>query len=324
MTKAIRIHAYGGPDALSWEDVILPAPGPGQVRLSHRAIGVNFIDIYQRTGLYPLELPTILGLEAAGVIEALGPDVTDLKVGDRVAYASGPTGAYAESRNMAANRLVKIPDQISDDTAAAMMLKGMTAQYLLRRTYKVQPNDTILIHAAAGGVGSIVCQWAKHLGATVIGTVGSPEKAAMAKANGCDHAILYNTQDFVAEVKDITKGEGCNVVYDSVGATTFLGSLNCLKPLGMLVLFGQSSGPVGAFDPALLASKGSLFLTRPSLFAYTSKPTDLQTTAQDLFDVVASGAVKIEIGHRYQLKNTAQAHQDLESRKTTSASILLP
>ena len=324
MTKAIRIHAYGNADVLNWEDINLPDPASGQVRLSHRAIGVNFIDIYQRTGLYPLDLPMTLGMEAAGVVEALGPDVEGFKIGDRVAYASAPPGAYAESRNILANRLVKIPDQISDDQAAAMMLKGMTAQYLLRRTYKVQPGDTILIHAAAGGVGLIVCQWAKHLGATIIGTVGTPEKAALAKANGCDHTILYNTQDFVAEVKTITKGEGCNVVYDSVGATTFLGSLDCLKPLGMLVLFGQSSGPVSSFDPALLASKGSLFLTRPSLFAYTAKPADLQATAQDLFDVVASGAVKIEIGHRYALKDTALAHQDLESRKTTGASILVP
>ena len=324
MSKAIRIHHHGGPDVLTWEDVAVPAPGPGQVLLNHKAIGVNFIDVYQRTGLYPLELPTVLGLEAAGIVEAVAPDVSGFKPGDRVAYATGPAGAYAQQRVIAANRLVHVPDAIGDAQAAAMMLKGMTAQYLLRRTYRVQAGDTILIHAAAGGVGLIVCQWAKHLGATVIGTVGSPEKAAIAKAHGCDHTILYNSQDFVAEVKAVTNGEGCAVVYDSVGKTTFAGSLDCLRPMGMLVLFGQSSGPVPAFDPALLSAKGSLFLTRPTLFTYSAKPADLQAMAAELFQVVGDGIVKIEVSQTYALADTAQAHRDLEARKTTGASILLP
>lgn len=324
MSKAIRIHATGGPEVLTWEDVTVPEPGSGQALIKHTAIGVNFIDIYQRTGLYPLELPLTLGQEAAGIVEAIGPDVTEVKVGDRVAYASPPVGAYSERRVMTANRLVRLPQNIADTTAAAMMLKGMTAQYLLRRSYKVQAGDTILIHAAAGGVGLIACQWAKHLGATVIGTVGSAEKAEIARAHGCDHTILYKTEDFVAKVKDLTKGEGCAAVYDSVGLTTFSGSLDCLRPLGILVSFGQSSGKVPPFDPGILAAKGSLFLTRPSLFAYTAKRDDLLNTAQDLFAVVESGAVKIEIGKTYALKDAQQAHRDLESRETTAASILIP
>jgi len=324
MTKAIRIHAYGGPEVLNWEDVTVPNPGPGQVQIKHTAIGVNFIDTYQRTGLYPLTFPAVMGQEAAGIIEALGPDITDFKVGQRVAYASPPVGAYSERRVMTANRLVPLPDSILDQKAAAMMLKGMTAQYLLRRSYKVQAGDTILIHAAAGGVGLIACQWAKHLGATVIGTVGSIEKAEIAKAHGCDHTILYKTEDFVAKVKEITNGEGCAAVYDSVGLTTFDGSLDCIRPLGTLVLFGQSSGKVPPFDPSILAAKGSLFLTRPTLGTYTAKHEDLVSTANDLFNVVKSGVVKIEIGRTYALKDAAQAHRDLEGRETTGASILLP
>ncbi len=323
MTKAIRIHAFGGPDALTYEDVAVGEPGPGQVLIKHTAIGLNFIDVYQRSGLYPLPLPAILGSEAAGVIEAVGPDVTDLKAGDRVAYATA-LGAYCERRLAPAALMLLLPSSTPDAAAAAMMLKGLTAQYLLRRTYRVQKGDTILIHAAAGGVGLIVCQWAKHLGAKVIGTVGSEAKAEIAKAHGCDHAILYKTEDFVARVKELTDGQGCNVVYDSVGLTTFNGSLDCLKPLGTLALFGQSSGKVPPFDPGLLAAKGSLFLTRPSLFTYSAKRADLVAMAQDLFDVVEQGAVNIEIGHTYALKDAAHAHADLESRETTGASILLP
>ena len=324
MTKAIRIHAIGGPDQMRWEDVDVATPAAGQALLNHHAVGLNFIDVYHRTGLYPLSLPAILGLEGAGIVEAVGEGVTHIQPGDRVAYAGGPAGAYVEKRLIPADRLVKLPDAIDFKQAAAMMLKGMTAQYLLRRTYKVQPGDTILIHAAAGGVGLIVCQWAKHLGATVIGTVGSAEKAEIAKAHGCDHPILYNSQDFVAEVKAITQGQGCAAVYDSVGKTTFMGSLDCLAPLGILALFGQSSGPVSSFDPALLAAKGSLFLTRPSLFNYTAKTSDLQTSAADLFHVVTTGAVIIPVNHIYALADAAQAHADLESRRTTGASVMLP
>jgi len=323
MSKVIRIHEFGGPEVLRFEDAAIGEPGPGQVLVKHAAIGVNFIDVYQRTGLYPQELPFIAGLEAAGTVEAVGPDVTDIKTGDRVAYA-GAIGAYSERRLAPADRLVVLPDGIAFPQAAAMMLKGMTAQYLLRRTYRVREGDTVLIHAAAGGVGLIACQWAKHLGATVIGTVGSEQKAEIARAHGCDHPILYKTEDFVARVKQITGGKGCAAVYDSVGQTTFNGSLDCLKPLGMLALFGQSSGKVPPFDPAVLAAKGSLFLTRPSLFAYTAQRADLLATAKDLFDVVLSGAVKIEIGRTYALKDAAQAHLDLEARETTGASILLP
>ena len=324
MTKAIRIHAYGGPEVLTWEDVAVPDPGPGQVLLSHTAVGVNFIDTYQRTGLYPIDLPATLGQEAAGIVEAVGDGVTEVKVGDRVAYASTPIGAYAERRVMTANRLVRLPDAVSDRTAAAMMLKGLTAHYLLHRSYKVQPGDTVLIHAAAGGVGLIACQWAKHLGATIIGTVGSKEKAEIARAHGCDHPILYKTEDFVARVKDLTKGFGCAAVYDSVGQTTFMGSLDCIRPLGTLVLFGQSSGKVAPFDPGLLAAKGSLFLTRPTLATYSAKRDDLTAMADDLFQVVTGGMVKIEIGNTYALKDAARAHRDLESRSTTGASVLLP
>lgn len=323
-THAIRIHQTGGPEVLVWEEVEVPAPGPGQVLLRHTAVGLNFIDVYHRTGLYPAPLPFTPGLEGAGVVEAVGDGVTEFQLGDRVAYANPPLGAYAQARVMPADRLVKLPGSIGDHTAAAMMLQGMTAQYLLRRTYRVQPGDTILIHAAAGGVGLLVCQWARHLGATVIGTVGSEEKAELARAHGCDHPILYKSEDFVARVREITNGEGVPVVYDSVGADTFLKSLDCLRPLGMMVSFGQSSGKVEPFDTGLLAAKGSLFLTRPSLMAYTAKRSDLVASATELFDVVARGAVKVEINQTYPLKDAAQAHRDLEGRRTTGSTLLLP
>ncbi len=324
MTHAIRIHMIGGPEVMRWETVELPTPGPNEARVRHEAVGLNFIDLYFRSGRYPLELPSGLGLEGAGVIEAIGEAVTEVKVGDRVAYAGGPPGAYAEARNMPADRLVKLPDAIDFSTAAAMMLQGMTAQYLLRRTYRVQPGETILIHAAAGGVGLIVCQWAKALGATVIGTVSSDEKAALAKAHGCDHPIVYTREDFVARVKEITDGQGVPVVYDSVGADTFTKSLDCLRPLGMMVTFGQSSGPVPLVDTQELSRRGSLFLTRPTLFTYVAKRADLLASAQELFDVVAAGQVKIEINQTYPLKDAAQAHADLAARKTTGSTILLP
>lgn len=324
MSKAIKIYETGGPEVMRWEDVSVGTPGPGEVHLRQNAVGLNFIDVYHRTGLYPLPLPATPGMEAAGRVLSVGPEVKDLQPGDRVAYAGVPPGAYATERLIPAHRLVKLPPEISDQQAAAMMLQGMTVQYLLRRTYRVQPGDTILLHAAAGGVGLIACQWAKALGATVIGTVGSPEKAAIAKAHGCDHCILYHEEDFVARVKELTAGEGVPVVYDSVGQETFLKSLDCLSPLGMLVSFGQSSGPVSSFDPGLLAAKGSLFLTRPSLMAYTAKREDLLSSAEELFAVVASGAVKIEVNQTYPLAEVAMAHRDLVARKTTGSTVLLP
>jgi NADPH2:quinone reductase len=323
MTKAIRVHANGGPEALAFEDVELPPPGPSEVRVRATAIGVNFIDVYHRTGLYPQPLPFTLGKEGAGVVEAVGTSVKLFAPGDRVASAN-LSGSYATAFNAPESALVKIPDGINDETAAAMMLKGMTARYLLRRTFVVGKGHTILFHAASGGVGSIATQWANHLGAIVIGTVGSEEKAARAKTNGTHHTILYRTEDFVARVAEITGGKKCDVVYDSVGATTWRGSLDCLKPLGLLALFGQSSGPVKDFDPALLAQKGSLYLTRPTLFGYTATRETLDETANDLFDVVKSGAVKIEIGARYPLKDAAQAHRDLEGRDTVGSTILIP
>jgi NADPH2:quinone reductase len=327
MPHAIRIHETGGPEVLRWEDVgtsQLSQLAPNEARVRHEAVGLNFIDVYFRTGRYPLPLPSGLGLEGAGVVEAVGSAVTEVKVGDRVAYAGGPPGAYAEVRNIPADRLVKLPDAIDFKTAAAMMLQGMTAQYLLRRTYRVKPGDKILIQAAAGGVGLIVCQWARALGATVIGTVSSDEKAALAKAHGCDHPIVYTREDFVARVKDITGGEGVPVVYDSVGADTFMKSLDCLRPLGMMVTFGQSAGPVAPVDTQELSKRGSLFLTRPTLFTYIAKRADLLQSAQELFDMVATGKVKIEVNQTYALKDAAQAHIDLESRKTTGSTILLP
>jgi NADPH2:quinone reductase len=325
MSKAIRIHQYGGPEALRWEDVDVGDPGPGQIRIRHGAVGLNYIDVYHRTGLYPLpSLPWILGMEGAGRVEAVGAGVTGFKVGDRVAYASPPVGAYAEVRLMAADRVVILPEAIDDRTAAAMMLQGMTAQYLLRRTYPVQPGDVILLHAAAGGVGLIASQWARQLGATVIGTVGSDDKAELARAHGCHHVIVYTRENFVERVRELTEGRGVAVVYDSVGQATFMGSLDCLRPLGMMVSFGNASGPVPPFDPGLLAAKGSLFLTRPTLMTYTAQRADLVTSAAELFEVVARGAVKVEIHQTYPLAEAAQAHRDLEARRTTGSTVLLP
>jgi NADPH2:quinone reductase len=321
MTHAIRFHQTGGPEVLKWESVEVGEPGPGQVRLQHRSVGLNYIDVYHRTGLYPAPLPAILGLEAAGVVEAIGPGVTEVRVGDRVAYASGPMGAYTEARLMPADRLVIIPGVISDGQAAAMMLQGLTAQYLLRRTYPVKRGDTILVHAAAGGVGLILCQWAKHLGATVIGTVGSEQKAAIARAHGCDHTILYTSEDFQARVMELTDGQKVQVVYDSVGRDTFNQSLDCLAPLGMLALFGQSSGTVPPFDLNQLSAKGSLFITRPTLATYTAKRSDLLAGAAELFEVVEQGIVRITINQRYPLRDAVRAHRDLESRKTTGSTI---
>jgi NADPH2:quinone reductase len=323
MTHAIRIHQTGGPEVLRWEAIEVPAPGVGEVLLRQTAVGLNYIDVYFRTGLYAAPtMPFIPGLEGAGVVEAVGPEVTALAVGDRVAYASAPIGAYAEARLMPADRLVKIPDSISDEQAAAMMLQGMTTQYLVRRTYKIQPGDTILVHAAAGGVGLMLCQWAKHLGATVIGTVSSDEKAALARANGCDYPVIYTREDFQARVLEITNGQKVPVVYDSVGVDTFAKSLDCLAPLGMMVLFGQASGPVPPFELGTLAAKGSLFITRPTLFSYTAKREDLVTTAQELFEVVSKGVVKIAVNQTYPLAEAAQAQRDLEARKTTGSTVL--
>jgi NADPH2:quinone reductase len=325
MPKALRIHEPGGPEAFRWEDVSVPDPASGEVHIRHRAVGLNYIDVYQRSGLYPLpSMPGIVGMEGAGEVLAVGADVDGLKSGDRVAYAGNPPGAYATERLIPAHRLVKLPAQISDQQAAAMMLQGMTVQYLLRRTCRVQANDTILLHAAAGGVGLIACQWAKALGVTVIGTVGSEEKAALAKANGCDHAILYNEEDFAGRVKELTDGQGVRVVYDAVGKETFLKSLDCLQPMGMLVYYGQSSGPAPAIDPGFLGKKGSLFLTRPSLMTYTAEREDLVASATELFEAVISGMVKIEINQTYPLHEAAQAHRDLESRRTTGSTVLIP
>ncbi len=322
--KAIRIHQTGGPDMMSLEDVTLPPAPAGHVTIAHTAIGVNYIDTYHRSGLYPVQLPSGLGMEAAGVVEAVGEGVTGLKVGDRVAYGSGPIGAYAAANNVTASRAVKLPDGVSDEAAAAMMLKGMTAQFLLRQTYVVKPGDTILWHAAAGGVGLIATQWARHLGATVIGTVGSEEKAVLARAHGCDHVINYRTENVPERVKEITGGKKLPVVYDGVGKDTFLMSLDCLAPRGLLVSFGNASGPVTGVDLGILAAKGSLYVTRPTMFHYTATDAEFQAVAKDLFDVVASGHVKIDIGQRYKLADAAQAHRDLESRKTTGPTILIP
>ena len=324
MTKAIRIHSYGGPEVMQWETIEVGAPGAGEVRLRTTAAGLNFIDTYHRTGLYKIALPSVIGREGAGVVEAVGSGVNELKVGDRVAYASSPIGSYAEARLMPAERLVKIPDGISDQQAASMMLKGMTAQYLLRRTYRVQPGDFILSQAAAGGVGQILGQWAKHLGATVIGTVGSEEKIAIAKATGCDHVINYRTEDFVARVAEITGGKKCQVVYDGVGKDTFAKSLDCIAPLGTMVIFGAASGAVPPFYIGDLAAKGSLYLTRPTLDTYVASREDLLNTANDLFDVVLRGVVKIEVNQTYSLRDAARAHHDLEARKTTGSTVLLP
>jgi NADPH2:quinone reductase len=324
VTKAIRFHKTGGPEVLVWEDVEVGEPGPGQVRIRNHAVGLNYLDTYYRSGLYPLQLPVGCGSEGAGVVEAVGPGVTDLKAGDRVAYASAPIGSYAEARLYPADRTVKVPEKVSFETAAAMMLKGMTVEYLIRRTFKVQPGMTVLWHAAAGGVGLIACQWLKALGVKVIGTVGSDAKAELAKAHGAEHTIVYTRENFVERVKEVTGGKGVPVVYDSVGKLTFAGSLDCLQPFGMMVSFGNSSGPVDPVPPTLLAQKGSLFLTRPTLVTYTARREDLLASANALFEVVGSGKVKIEIEQRYPLKDAAQAHRDLEARKTTGSTILLP
>ena len=321
MIHAIRVHKPGGPEALHWDKIEVGAPGPGQVRLRHTAIGLNFIDVYQRTGFYPLPLPFILGSEGAGVVEALGSGVTGLAVGDRVAYA-GVIGGYAEERLIPADRIVKLPAGITDQTAAAMMLQGMTVRYLIREVYAVKAGDTILIHAAAGGVGLILCQWAKALGATVIGTVSSDEKAELAKANGCHHPIVYTREDFQKRVVELTGGAKLPVVYDSIGKDTFDQSLDCLRPRGLLALFGQASGAVPPFDINLLAKKGSLYVTRPTLATFIASEADLKATAADLFDVVLSGKVKISVNQTYPLKDAAQAHRDLEARKTTGSTVL--
>ena len=321
MVHAIRFAKTGGPEVLEWQEVEVGRPGQGQVRLRHTAVGLNYIDTYQRSGLYQIPLPSGLGTEAAGVVEEVGPGVGGLKPGDRVAYAGGPLGAYSEARVMPADRLVPVPDGITDQQGAAMMLKGMTAWYLVRRTHAVKPGETILIHAAAGGVGLIVCQWAKHLGATVIGTVGSADKAKLAKEHGCDHPINYRTEDFVARVAELTGGKKLPVVYDSVGKDTFYKSLDCLAPLGLMASFGQSSGAIGPVDIGILAGKGSLFLTRPTLNTYTATRDDLLTASRELFEVVQKGAVKLQINQTYPLRDAAQAHRDLQERKTTGSTV---
>jgi NADPH2:quinone reductase len=325
MVAAVRVHKTGGPEVLTYEEVPVAAPAQGQIKVRNQACGVNFIDTYFRMGAYPspVGLPFVAGNEGAGEVVAVGPGVSDIKVGDRVAYVAG-LGSYAQERLLPAERAVKLPDAISYEQAAAMMLKGMTVQYLLRRTYRVQKGDNVLIHAAAGGVGLIACQWANHLGANVIGTVGSKAKAELAEKNGCHHPILYGEEDFVARVKEITGGKLCEVVYDGVGKATFPASLDCIKPLGMFVSFGSASGQIDAFNINILQTKGSLFATRPTLNTYTAKREDLIKTANDLFDVVSSGAVKIPINQKYPLKEAQKAHRDLESRATTGSSILVP
>ena len=324
MSKAVRFEKVGGPEVMQLVNVDVPKPAVGEVRVRHTAIGLNYIDTYHRSGLYPVPMPSGLGLEAAGVVEDVGQGVTSLKVGDRIAYGSGPIGAYSEVTNLPAAKLIKIPDAISDETAAGMMLKGMTARYLLRATYKVKAGETILMHAAAGGVGLILCQWAKALSVTVIGTTGSDAKIDIAKAHGCTHVINSSKEDVVARVKEITGGKGVPVVYDGVGQATFMTSLDCLSPRGLLVSFGNASGPVKSFDLGILAGKGSLYVTRPTLFHYTATEADLTETATDLIDVVKSGKVKIPINQRYALSDIVQAHRELEARKTTGTTVLIP
>ncbi len=325
MVAAVRVHKHGGPEVLTFEDIEVAAPGQGQIRIKQYACGVNFIDTYFRMGMYPspVGLPFVSGNEGAGEVVAVGPGVTDIKVGDRVAYVTA-LGGYAQERLLPADRAVKLPDNISYEQAAGMMLKGMTAQYLVNRTYKVTKGSTVLMHAAAGGVGQILCQWANHLGATVIGTVGSKEKGEIAKANGCHHIIYYRDEDFAARVKEITDGKLCDVVYDGIGKTTFPASLDCLRPLGMFASFGSASGQIDAFNINILQTKGSLFATRPTLNHYVARREDLLATANDLFNVIASGAVKIPINQTYNLKDAQQAHRDLEGRGTTGSSILVP
>ena len=324
MTHAIRLHQTGAPELMQWESIALPPPAAGEVRLRHHAIGLNYIDTYHRSGLYPLPLPSGLGQEAAGVVEAVGEGVSEVAVGDRVAYATAPLGAYAEARNVPADVLVPLPDALSFEQGAAMLMQGLTAQYLLRRTYRVQAGDTILVHAAAGGVGTIMCQWAKALGATVIGTVGSEHKAALTRANGCDHPIVYTRENFARRVRELTDGEGVPVVFDSIGKDTFMDSLACLRPLGLMVSFGNASGAVPLVDIGVLARMGSLFLTRPTLFTYAARRSELLVMASELFDLLAAGTVRVAINQRYALKDAAQAHHDLEGRRTMGSSILLP
>jgi len=323
MTKAVKFHKTGGPEVLSFEDVVVGKPGRGEARVRHTAIGLNFIDTYHRSGLYPLPLPSGIGLEGAGVVEAVGAGVSHVKPGDRVAYAGGPTGAYAEERVMPAEKLVKVPRGVSDDEAAAVMLKGLTVQMLIRRVYRVQKGETVLFHAAAGGVGLIACQWLNALGATVIGTVGSDAKAKIAKAHGCHHTINYSKENFADRVREITKGRGVPVVFDSVGKDTFQGSLDCLQPRGLLAVFGNGSGPVKDVDVNILA-KGSFYLCRPTIMTYTAQRSDLEAGARDLFSVIKSGKVKIEINQRYALSDAVQAHKDLAARKTTGSTVFKP
>ena len=322
--NVVKIQKQGGPEVMQWEKLDLPRPEPIQIKVKHTAVGLNYIDTYHRSGLYPLATPSGIGMEGAGVIEEIGSEVTDLIPGDRIVYAAPPPGSYSEIRLMPADRAVKIPENISDEIAAAIMLKGMTTQYLIKRTFQVKEGHKVLFHAAAGGVGLIACQWLKSLGATVIGTVGSEEKASLAKNHGCDHTILYREEDFIEKVREITNGEGVNVVYDGVGKDTAEKGLDCLAPFGYMVIFGNSSGNADPIDPSLLMAKGSLFLTRPSLMHYTAKREDLLKTANDVFNIVNSGNVKVNIGARYNLKDVIQAHKDLESRKTTGSTILLP
>ena len=324
MTRGVLVRAHGGPEVLEWSEIDVPAPKRGEVRIRHTAVGVNFIDVYDRTGLYPMPLPSVLGREAAGVVDALGAGVRSFSVGDRVAYTSTSPGSYAEARNMPADRVVKLPDAIRDDQAAAMMLKGLTAQYLLRRTYRVRKGDPIVVHAAAGGVGLILVQWAKHLGAEVIAVVGSDAKAELVRHHGAHHVIVTPREDLVSRVRDITRGKGVPVVYDSVGKDTFFASLDCLHRLGMMVTYGNASGPVAPFSALELSKRGSLFLTRPTLFHYIATRAELNRAAQELFGVVASGVVEIVVGQRNPLAEAARAHADLEGRRTTGSTVLVP
>ncbi|HUQ29379.1 MAG TPA: quinone oxidoreductase [Usitatibacter sp.] len=325
MTHAIRFSKTGGPEVLQWEEVNVPAPGAAEAQIRHKAVGLNYIDTYHRTGLYPMALPSGIGLEGAGVVESVGAGVTEFKVGDRVAYANGPIGAYSEVKNHPADRLVKIPDGISFEQAASMMLQGLTVQYLLRRLHVVpKPGDTVLWHAAAGGIGLIACQWARALGVNIIGTVSSDEKAKLAREHGAAHTVIYTREDFQAKVMEITGGKKVPIVYDSVGKDTFMKSLDCLQPRGLMVSFGNASGPVGATDLGILAAKGSLYITRPTLISYTAKREELVANAKDLFDMVLSGKVKVQPRQTYPLKEAAQAHRDLEARKTTGSTVLVP
>lgn len=324
MAHAIRIHQQGGPELMQWEDVPVGDPGPGQARVRHTAVGVNYIDTYHRSGLYKLPLPTGLGSEGAGVVEAVGPGVTDIKAGDRVAYCGGPPGSYSEVRVMPADRLVKLPEGVSERTAATLMLKGLTTQYLFRQTYVLKPGETIVFHAAAGGVGLIACQWARALGVTMIGTVGSDEKAEIAKAHGCTHTIVYAREDYVARVKELTGGRGVPVVYDGVGKAMFPSSLDCLQPRGLYVNFGNASGPAGPLDLLMLSAKGSLYVTRPTLVTYTASRPAMLAMAEEMFGLVKSGKIVSDARQTHPLKDAAQAHRDLEGRKTTGSTLLIP